>query len=100
MSWTEEDTKKAMEAIMSKASTDAEFRKSALADPNAAIEAAVGKPFPEGVTVRFVENEGATFTFVLPDLVPEGAVLSDSELEQVAGGRRGDTGASAGICIG
>jgi hypothetical protein len=40
----------------------------------------------EGFTLRLVENQGADLTVVLPDFVDGNAKLSNSELEQVAGG--------------
>ena len=84
--WTEEKANQVAAELMQKTTTDAAFRKLALEDPHAAIAQLSDNPIPAGVSIRFVENEGATFTFVLPDPVNE--ELSDMELENVAGGAR------------
>ena len=56
---------------------------------NTELEPATGKDIPEGFTLRCVENKGADLTVVLPDSIDADAELSDIELEQVAGGKRG-----------
>lgn len=96
MSWTNKDIKEAMEAISKKAMTDAAFRKTCLEDSGKAIEEATGKTLPESFKVRFIENEGADATFVLPDFQPTDIELMESDLDQVAGGVQNKCGATCG----
>jgi hypothetical protein len=84
--WTEEKANERMQELVKKATTDMEFRKLALSDPHAAIAKIDPTPLPKWFKARFVENEGATVTVVLPDPPSEDSELSDSDLEQVAGG--------------
>ncbi|MCB0322488.1 MAG: hypothetical protein KDD69_02910 [Bdellovibrionales bacterium] len=95
--WTDEDIKKAVDAICDRASTDASFHALAIKDPAKAVETVTNKQVPAGYTIRFVSNENAYLTVVLPDTRPEGE-LSDSDLESVAGGRCKITNVSIGYC--
>jgi len=72
--------------VFQKAAHDPAFRSLALSDGTAAVEQVLGKPLPDGVKIRFVENDGATFTLGLPPARTSDE-LSDRELEAVAGGR-------------
>jgi hypothetical protein len=72
--------------VFQKAGTDPTFRALALKDGSAAVEQVIGQPLPDGVKIRFVENNGATVTLGLPPVRVAGE-LSDHELEAVAGGR-------------
>jgi hypothetical protein len=87
MQWTAEQAQAVVNTALSRAATDGEFRKLALADANAAVEQVAGQPLPEGFRVRVLEREGFDITLVLRDPVVDGE-LSDSELERVAGGAR------------
>lgn len=78
----------AIQKVFKKATTDAAFRKLCLTDAKAAIKQATGEDVPANFKVRFVENQGANLTIVLPDLRAAGGELKDEELEQVAGGGR------------
>lgn len=93
--WTEVEVNETLEKLFKQASTDAEFRKLCLTDPGAAIKQVSGKDIPSGLKIKFVENEGADRTIVLPDLINED--LSDEDLDKVAGGQQGE---SCKICIG
>jgi hypothetical protein len=73
--------------VYEKAGADAAFRELAMRDGTAAVEQLMGSTLPDGVKIRFVENDGAWLTFGLPPArLPDGE-LSDHELDAVAGGR-------------
>ena len=84
---TQQEAEQAIQQIIKRAQTDAEYRQLCLSDPNAAATKATGKEMPAGYTLKFVENQGADLTVVLPDVIEESAELSDTELDQVAGGK-------------
>jgi hypothetical protein len=86
--WNKEEVDKIEVDIKMRAMTDPEFRALALNDPPAAVTKVTSKPLPPGFRVRFVENDGANLTVVLPDPVSATHELADAELEQVAGGDR------------
>jgi hypothetical protein len=67
---------------------DDAFRSKLLADPRAAVEEELGTRLPEEVRVVAVEETADTIYLVLPSTsaVSEGEMLSDQELEAVAGG--------------
>lgn len=94
MSWSIQEQRAVIAEIMERAMIDPAFNARALADPGWAVLEASGKPLPEGFKLRFVPNEKADLTIVLPDLQADAAELSDVELEQVAGGRCGASCAS------
>ncbi|MGY4688495.1 NHLP leader peptide family RiPP precursor [Salibacterium sp. K-3] len=83
-----EKTEAALKQVNEKAAADETFRHLCLTDPHKAIKDASGMDIPEGMSVRFVENEGADATFVLPD-PPFTGQLEEDELEKVAGGHIG-----------
>jgi hypothetical protein len=83
--WTEETVQTALQGIVKRATSDAEFRKLVLDDPAAAVREATGKSLPEGFVINVVANDGADWTVVLPDAIGD-SELSDSQLEGVAGG--------------
>jgi hypothetical protein len=85
MSWTEEKTQQTLAEIGRRAATDPAFRALALKDPSAAVQQVAGLGLPADFKLRFVENDGAHLTHVLPDAVDAGR-LSDAELEGVSGG--------------
>lgn len=85
------DATAAMRAVVKRAATDAAFHALALRDAAAAVREATGLSLPDGFTVRFVDNQGANATFVLPDVAVASEELSDAQLEHVAGGRCGQS---------
>ena len=65
-SWSEEDTRRALRDVMSRAMTDAEFRKLALSDGAKAIEAVTGRSWPGHHRVEFRENPQPVLRVTLP----------------------------------
>ena len=86
MKWTREDLDNAIDKIEELASSDMEFRKLCLSDPQSAIKKATGKDVDPSYKIKFIENEGDVDTFVLPDFQGSGDELSDADLDSVAGG--------------
>jgi len=86
--WTAEAANQALTDLYKRAATDKEFRQLCLSRPEEAVKQAAGLALPEGFTIRFVDNEGADATFVLPDLQEDGSELLDLQLEAVAGGKQ------------
>lgn len=101
---TQHEAEQAIQQVIKRAQTDSEFRQLCLSDPNAAATEVTGKDIPAGYNLRFVENQGADLTVVLPDVIEESVELSDDELDHVAGGKCGiscgATGPGTCLCIG
>ena len=72
--------------LLTKAAEDGEFRARLLTDPRAAISAETGVTVPEGFNVAVHEHSATTAHLVLPP----SPVLSEAELEKVAGGNLWD----------
>jgi len=71
--------------ILSRSTTDMDFRRQLVSDPRAALSAHFGREIPESVNIRFMES-GGTPTVVLPEPADPNAELSEADLEAVAGG--------------
>lgn len=84
--WSYDDIKSAMEKVMEKSAADADFRSLCLSNPNAALKQVAQKEIPDGFNVKFIENQ-ASATLVLPEFKGADGELSDSDLDQVAGGK-------------
>lgn len=83
--WKEETVKETLAAIYKRAAVDDAFRTLCLTDPGKAVKELTGQDLPEGFVLRFVDNEDADLTIVLPD--PQSSEeLSAEQLEAVAGG--------------
>lgn len=85
---TQEEVQQATLKVLTRAAKDPAFHQLCLTDAAAAIKEATGEEVPATFKIRFVANEGANMTLVLPDLVDSSGELKDEELEQVAGGSR------------
>ena len=76
--------------ILQRSATDKEFRTRLLEQPDSAIEEIIGAPvssLPKQFRVQFMEKDaGLDALVVLPDYADPEGVLSDAELEAVAGG--------------
>lgn len=82
--WTKEEMGKVLLDLKKKAMQDAAFRELALTDAAAAIKEIAGKDLPNGMKLKFVENDRGHMTIVLPDLAA--GEMSEEDLDQVAGG--------------
>ena len=82
--WSKEDAEKIIFDLKKLAMKDSVFRKMCLANAAAAVKAVSGKELPEGMKVKFIENDGNHMTIVLPDMVD--GEMSESDLDSVAGG--------------
>jgi hypothetical protein len=69
--------------ILARARSDAALRAQLVAGGASALRA-LGVDVPQGVTVRFVEDGVTVRHFVIPS--PEGAELTEADLDKVAGG--------------
>jgi hypothetical protein len=56
------------------------------ADPRGLMEKQLGTAIPKNVNIKLLEETPETYYIVLPAFAKEGAELSDSDLEKVAGG--------------
>lgn len=88
------DQRQALDAVLDRAGSDADFRRTLLAEPHQAIRDAFGIVIPAGFRIRFVEKgDDVDALIVLPELRANGRELSDDELEVVAGGAGGGVAA-------
>jgi hypothetical protein len=69
---------------------DAAFRRSLLTDPRSALQKELDLELPGDFKIRFVENEGADLTVILPDLELPDIELSDENLVRIFGGAAPD----------
>ena len=89
MDWTRTQTDQVLAEILQRSQRDATFRKLCLANPGTAVKQVAGEELPPGFKLRFVENERADLTVVLPDPVfggSSGQELSDADLASLSGG--------------
>ncbi len=86
--WTSEEIDRVIRETVRRGQTDAEFRALALKDPNMAVMKVAGRAIPESLKIKFFDGTGAHVSVVLPELQAEDGELSDTQLEQVAGGGR------------
>ena len=84
MEWNKEELEKVLLEMKKKAMTDAAFRKLCLSDAAVAVQEIAGKELPDGMKLKFVENDGVHITIVLPDMATD--EMSEEDLDKVAGG--------------
>ena len=77
--------------VVENAAKHPEYLAALLKDPKKVIETQLNNKLPEGLAVKVVQETGDTIYLRLPHVITEGSELSDSDLEQVAGGK-GDDG--------
>ena len=73
----------ASERLITKAITDADFRRRLMSDPRETLERETGKPVPPDMEVTVLEETRRHAYIVLP---PQQSELSQEELAAVAGG--------------
>jgi len=80
------EARKVFEYVKSRSQSDPAFRQRLLDAPREVLEKEFDVALPENFNIRFVENQGADLTVVLPDPPKRTGELSDDELEPVSGG--------------
>jgi hypothetical protein len=83
---SQDESRQVMAYVLRRAITDPAFRQGLLTNPRLALETEFNLELPATFRIRFVENQGADLTVVLPDPVSNTHHLSDRDLEYVAGG--------------
>jgi hypothetical protein len=82
--------------IVEQAQKNPKYYELLLSDPRALMQRQLGTDIPEHVNIQVLEETPDTYYVVLPYTVREGAELSDSDLEKVAGGKGGGLGSLGG----
>ncbi len=75
------------EIVISNATKHPQYREALLKDPKKVIETQLNNRLPDGLNVKVLQETGDTIYLRLPHVITEGSELSDSDLEQVAGGK-------------
>ncbi len=75
-----------MDKVVEQAQSNPDYYKQLMKDPRALMSRQLGTAIPSNVTIKVIEETADTFYIVLPHKPKEGAELSDSDLEKVAGG--------------
>ena len=88
---SETELKSAVRETVKRTLVDADFRRLAMQDGNAAIAKAAGKSVPSGTVITFVGNQGSGRSIVLPDPLISKDQISEDDLERIAGGLLGTT---------
>lgn len=93
--WSQDEFNRTIDEVKRRSLIDPVFRNLALSHPADAIAKINPKPLPAGLTVEFTETmaeaPSATasrcLTITLPEALKQADELSDTELEQAAGGK-------------
>jgi hypothetical protein len=89
----------AYQQIIDRATRDPSFRTRLLENPQVAIEEELGASFSSTAPIRVIEEQPGEVVLVLPARsIDPSTVLSDEDLEQVAGGLTASTCATLCIC--
>ena len=87
------------EIVIGNAAKHPQYREALLKNPKKVIETQLNNKLPDGLNVKVVQETGDTIYLRLPHNISEGAELSDTDLEQVAGGKGGsDSSGSTYTC--
>jgi hypothetical protein len=73
--------------VIGNASKHPQYREALLKNPKKVIETQLNNKLPDGLNVKVVQETGDTIFLRLPHKISEGSELSDTDLEQVAGGK-------------
>ncbi len=74
--------------VIARAWSDPDFKAQLLNDPKTVL-AGYGVDLPAGLTLKIVENTADTIHIVLPATPSQASVLSDGDLQNLAGGKKG-----------
>ena len=93
--------------IVEQAQKNPKYYAALKADPRGLLEKQLGTAIPKAVNIKLLEETPETYYIVLPHAAKEGAELSDSDLEKVAGGAtvkgdaqcNGTKGAAIGVTV-
>ena len=104
MAWTRGQL---WDKVVEQAQRNPKYYESLKANPRALMEKQLGTSIPKNVNIKVLEESADTYYIVLPAFAKEGAELSDSDLEKVAGGGtvKGDAscdraqGAAIGVTV-
>jgi hypothetical protein len=72
--------------IVEQAQTNPKYNAMLKSDPRGLLEKQLGTAIPKSVNIKVLEETADTYYIVIPAFAKEGAELSDSDLEKVAGG--------------
>ena len=83
--WAREEIDNCIMECLSKALSDADFRKKLIESPVEAVKELTGKEIPPGIRIQILESDPSyDFTFLLPELSSE--ELDDENLADIVGG--------------
>ena len=93
--------------IVEQAQRNPKYYAALKSDPRSLMEKQLGTAIPKSLNIKVLEETPDTYYIVLPAFAKEGAELSDTDLEKVAGGStvKGDatcnqtTGAAIGVTV-
>jgi hypothetical protein len=72
--------------IVEQAEKNPKYKQQLMADPRGLMEKQLGTSIPKNVNIKVLQEANDTYYIVLPATAADGAELSDSDLEKVAGG--------------
>lgn len=75
-----------LDKVIEQAETSPEYYDQLMKDPRGLMSRQLGTAIPATVDIKVLEEDADTYYVVLPYKPKEGAELSDSDLEKVAGG--------------